>query len=168
MSCAVDVRVSEPPTLEQARNYLLNSLTHAPKTRKQLADMLDRRNVPPEIALVLLDRFEELKLIDDAEYAQAWVRYRHSARGLTRRMLRQELIRKGVGQLDIELALEQVDQEDELAVAYELATRKIAAMSGFDVATQERKLTSMLIRRGHPVSVAGKVAREVVARTLSQ
>ena len=83
-------------------------------------------------------------------------------------MLKQELMHKGVAQLDIEDALGQVDEDDERRVAFELAERKVKSMMRFDAATQERKLTGMLIRRGHSAATAHVVACEVVARTLVQ
>ncbi|MEI8080362.1 MAG: regulatory protein RecX, partial [Actinomycetes bacterium] len=156
----------DPPTREQAREYLLNSLNYAPRTRQQLDDLLAKRNTPPDIAKALLDRFEEVGLINDGEFAQAWVRYRHASKGLSRRALARELSLKGVSQADIEAALEQVDAQDERDAAFALAERKVRALARFDAAAQQRKLVAMLMRRGHAPGVASDVAREVVARTL--
>ncbi|MEI6621824.1 MAG: regulatory protein RecX [Actinomycetes bacterium] len=154
------------PTVEQAREYLLNSLNYAPRTRQQLDDLLAKRNVPPEMAAALLDRFEEVGLINDSEFAEAWVRDRHWSRGLSRRALARELALKGISQPDIEAALEQVDADDEREAARKLAERKVRVLSRFDSAAQEQKLMGMLMRRGHTPALAGEVAREVVARTL--
>src|SRR3954454_11602163 len=79
-----------------ARAVCLRALTGAPKTRKQLADLLARRGVPEEAAVAVLDRFGEGGVIDDAAFAQAWVNSRQAGRGLARRALRAELHAKGV------------------------------------------------------------------------
>ena len=103
-----------------ARAICLRALTGAPKTRKQLADLLARRDVPEEAAVAVLDRFTEVGLIDDAAFARAWVSSRQAGRGLARRALQAELRAKGV---DGEVAAEAaalVDDDDERAAARDL------------------------------------------------
>ena len=51
---------------EQARAICLRLLTGTPRTRRQLADALRKREIPDEVAEQVLDRFEEVGLIDDA------------------------------------------------------------------------------------------------------
>ncbi len=45
--------------------------------------------------LPILDRFEEVGLVDDAQYAEMIVRTRHAERGLSRRAISTELRRRG-------------------------------------------------------------------------
>ena len=61
---------------KRARNVLLFQLSRSMKTKWQLAQILEKREIPVEIAKPLLDRFEEVQLIDDAVFAAAYVRSR--------------------------------------------------------------------------------------------
>ncbi|MGH3973165.1 MAG: regulatory protein RecX, partial [Pseudonocardiaceae bacterium] len=79
-----------------ARGLVLRKLTAAPRTRAQLADDLAGRGVPDGVAHRVLDRFTEVGLVDDAAFAESWVRSRHLGRGLSRRALSHELRTKGV------------------------------------------------------------------------
>src|SRR5699024_1472943 len=79
-----------------ARAIALRKLGAAPQSRAQLAEAMASKNVPEEIAENVLDRFEDVNLIDDAAYAEMLVRTRHNERGLARRALAHELWRKGV------------------------------------------------------------------------
>ena len=79
-----------------ARKILLDQLTGRARTRSELATKLSARNVPDDIAGRLLDRFEEVGLVDDAAFAREWVEQRQSGRGLARRALAMELRRKGI------------------------------------------------------------------------
>ena len=72
---------------EVARTIVLRSLNQAPRTRKQLADLLDKRLVSADVSNEVLDRFVEVGLFNDREFAENWVRSRHAVRGLTRRVL---------------------------------------------------------------------------------
>ncbi|MEU2348622.1 regulatory protein RecX [Modestobacter sp. NPDC049651] len=132
------------------------------KTRKQLADLLAKKDVPEAAAAAVLDRFTEVGLIDDAAFAAAWVSSRQSGRGLSRRALAQELRAKGVdGELAQE-ALEQVDSQDEWDTARRLVARKMPSMARLDRVTAERRLVGMLARKGYGGGLAGWVVREAL------
>jgi regulatory protein len=145
-----------------ARAVCLRALTGSPKTRRQLADLLARRGVPEHAAEVVLDRFTEVGLIDDAAFAQAWVQSRQSGRGLARRALRSELRAKGVEADVAAEAVELVDDEDERAAACRLVERKLPSMRRLDRVTATRRLVGMLARKGYNGGVASAVVREAL------
>jgi regulatory protein len=145
-----------------ARAVCLRALTGAPKTRKQLADLLARRGVPDDAAGAVLDRLTDVGLIDDAAFARAWVDSRQAGRGLARRALRAELHAKGVdGEVAAE-AVATVDEEDERAAARNLVRRRLAGMSRLDRATATRRLVGMLVRKGYGGALAASVVREAL------
>ena len=88
-----------------------------------------RKDVPDSVAEKVLDRFTEVGLIDDAEFARMLVRTRHAERGLSRRAIAVELRRKGIDDELAGAALEEVDSDDEEAAARALVRRKLAATS---------------------------------------
>jgi SOS response regulatory protein OraA/RecX len=145
-----------------ARDICLRALTGAMKTRKQLADVLAKKDVPEAAATAVLDRLTEVGLIDDAAFAEAWVSSRQSGRGLAKRALAQELRAKGVDGELAEVALEQVDPQDEWDTARRLVARKLPSMSRLDRVTAERRLVGMLARKGYGGGLAGWVVREAL------
>ena len=145
-----------------ARTILLRKLTAAPATRAQLAALLARKGVPDDVAARVLDRYEEVGLVDDAVYAQLWVRSRQAGRGLSRRALRHELHAKGVSDEVVAAALEEVDGEDERAAAEALVRRKLSSLRGVDAAARTRRLMGMLARKGYSSGMAAAVVREVL------
>ena len=114
-----------------ARQICLRLLTVAPRTQAQLADALRRRGVPDDAAAAVLTRFAEVKLIDDAMFARAWVDSRHHGRGLASRALGAELRQRGVPQDDIQAALSQrrMNARD----AQRLGTHGSAAIARTDI-----------------------------------
>src|SRR5690606_41228674 len=95
--------------VERARAICLRLLTGTPRTRKQPADALRKRDIPDEAAEEVLSRFEEVGLINDGAFADAWVESRHHGRGLARRALARELRTKGVDPTLIDAAVSQLD-----------------------------------------------------------
>lgn len=150
---------------EVARTIVLRSLNQAPRTRRQLSDLLSKRLVPDDVAVAVLDRFVEVGLVNDLEFAQNWVRSRHKVRGLTRRVLRQELRQRGIDDGDIDIALEQITSDDEFRAAVDLTERKLRTMTRDDQSVQRRRLMGMLMRRGYGGSVATAAISEVLAGT---
>ncbi|SFE59876.1 regulatory protein RecX [Blastococcus tunisiensis] len=155
-----DEEMSDPESV--ARGICLRALTGAPKTRQQLADLLDQRGVPEDAAGAVLDRFTEVGLIDDAAFSRAWVTSRQAGRGLARRALSQELRAKGVDPDVAAEAVSAVDDEDERASARRLVERRATAMSRLDRATATRRLMGMLARKGYSGGMAAAVVREVL------
>ena len=119
--------------------------------------------MPDDLAERLLDRFEEVGLVDDAAYAEMLVRTRHQERGLARRALAHELRRKGVDPEVAEQALEQIDDDTELAAARELARRRARATRGLDPVKRRRRLAGMLARKGYSPGVTMRAVAEALA-----
>ena len=133
-----------------ARAICLRLLTAAPRTRAQLADALRRRGVPEDAAEAVLQRFQEVGLIDDEAFAEAWVSSRHAGRGLGRKALAAELRHRGVADETVREAVGRLDPEEELETARRLVARRLPATRGLPTATRTRRLAGMLARKGYP------------------
>jgi regulatory protein len=143
-----------------ARKILLDQLTGRARTRQELATKLAQRDVPDEVATRLLDRFEEVGLVDDAAFAREWVQQRQSGRGLARRALGQELRRKGIEDEVVRDTLDEVDPEAEEEAARHLVRQKLRSVGSLDRERATRRLVGMLARKGHASGVAYRVVRE--------
>ena len=77
-----DVAAREPEADHEAvaRKILLDQLTGQARSRSELRGKLAKKSVPDELAERLLDRFEEVGLVDDEAFARAWVQSRQPAR----------------------------------------------------------------------------------------
>jgi regulatory protein len=153
----------EPDPSSVARQILLRRLTAAPRTRAELAADLAARDVPADVAEQALDRFTEVGLIDDAAFADAWVRSRHSTRGLSSRALQRELRNKGVDDETVSAAVDAIDPESELETAAALVARRLPSSRGLDRAARTRRLVGMLARKGYDGGLAMRVVRDALA-----
>lgn len=108
----------------------------------------------------LLDRFEEVGLVDDEAFARAWVQSRQPGKGLARRALAQELRRKGVDDETAGTALDEIDPDDEVEAARGLVRRKLRTVGRLERDVALRRLTGMLARKGYPAGVCYRVVRE--------
>ena len=155
--------LSVEEAVELAREAVLRSLTAAPKSRAELARSLARKGFPEHVVDPVLDRFEEVGLVDDAEYAAMIVRTRHTERGQARRAISAELHRRGVEPETAAEALEQIDVDDERGAAAELARKHVARTRGLDRDKRLRRAVGSLSRKGHNPSVAFAAVKEALA-----
>ncbi|MGW7517129.1 recombination regulator RecX [Streptomyces sp. NPDC054796] len=147
---------------ERARAICLRLLTGTARTRQQLAEALSKREVPEDVAEEVLSRFEEVGLIDDAAFADAWVESRHHSRGLARRALARELRTKGVDSALVEEAIGQLDADQEAETARALVDRKLRSTRGLDREKRIRRLAGMLARKGYGEGLALRVVRQAL------
>ncbi|WP_371821572.1 regulatory protein RecX [Catellatospora sp. IY07-71] len=145
-----------------AREICLRQLAVRPRTRAELAAALAKRDVAAEVAETVLDRYDEVGIIDDAAFARAWVSSRHHGRGLASRALSQELRRKGVDQEVVTEALAELDDETQEQTAYELAVRKLRTTRGEPDAVF-RRVVGALARKGYPGGVAVRAVKAALA-----
>lgn len=145
-----------------ARTIALRRLTIRAHTRHELDKALQAKNVPQSVKEAVLDRMQEVGLVDDATFAVDWVASRQQRRHLSRRALKRELEVKGVERGDIDRALENVDRDAELASARKLVERKRAAMSALARDVQQRRLAGLLSRRGFDSAVITRVLSDAL------
>lgn len=145
-----------------ARAICLRMLTNRPCTRAELATELRKRRVPPWAVDTVLERLDDVGLVDDRSFAASWVERQVRTRGLGRRALAAELRRKGVADDAIGDAVATVTDDDERARAAELIARKLPSLRSLERDKQVNRLVGMLARKGYGAGVAFGVVREAL------
>lgn len=133
------------------------------KTEHQLRVLLEKREIPSEVAEPLLKRFVEAQLIDDAQYARSFVSSRLAAGGKSASMLRRELKQKGVAEDKIQDALSELDDGQEFEIALKLAISRASRMTNLELDKKRRRLLGVLMRRGFSSSVASRAMAMALA-----
>lgn len=143
-----------------ARDTCYRLLAARPRTRGELEAALTRKGIEADVAEEVLGKFVSAGLVDDADFAEVWVRSRHRNQGLGRRALKNELVRKGVDKETAEDAVEAVDDEAEESRARTLVGKRLSGLGHVDETTAIRRLVGMLARKGYPEGLAYRVVRE--------
>ena len=146
--------------ISQAKDICLRLLTMRPRTRAELHTALLKRGIETAVADQVLGRLNEVGLVDDAAFAEQWVRSRHTYQGMARRALAAELRRKGVDDPVAAEAVAAVDSESEESRARDLVRKRLRALTSADELTKIRRLVGMLARKGYPEGMAYRVVRE--------
>jgi regulatory protein len=159
--------VDEKDPHERARNICLTQLSFAARTRSELAKVLAKREIPVDVAEAVLDRFTELGLINDTEFAAAWARSRQRSKGLAARSISRELEGKGIADEDVDAAMAQLSEESEFETAVALVTKRLRTLSSLDHDVKVRRLVGLLARKGYSPGLSYRVVREVLDTQLA-
>lgn len=146
---------------ELAHTIALNALVTRAKSKGELLAHLKKRGVEDDVANAIIYRLQEAGLINDAEFAKAWTQSRHNAKKLSKRIIAGELRSRGVDQLSIDTALNEIDEEDEYRMAFSFAMKKYSTMSRLEAEVQIRRIQSLLQRKGFGFDLIGRVIREL-------
>ena len=145
---------------ERAWNYTLWLLGRQAYTTGQLRDKLRRKGATEETMTRVLGKLAELKLVDDALYAETFVRSRSRTKGAIR--LRQELFQKGVAEPLVDRAVGTLDEAAQLESAAQLAEKNRWRWKG-EPRERYSKAYAFLARRGF----TGDVVRGALERTFN-
>src|SRR6201991_157073 len=116
---------SELSREEQARSLCLRLLTARARTRAELAGQLAKRGYPDDVSDRVLDRLAQVGLIDDADFAEQWIRSRRVNAGKGKRALAANRRPKGVDNEVITGALSDIDADAERERAEQLVNDKL-------------------------------------------
>jgi regulatory protein len=145
---------------KKAKEVCFDLLAARPRTKEELRQALRRKGFTEETRETLLGKLDASGLIDDATFAEQWVRSRHAHQGLARSALVAELKRKGVdGEIAAQAAGE-IDRDSEEQRARELVRKRLRAMTNVDEQAATRRLLGTLARKGYPQGLAYTVVRE--------
>jgi regulatory protein len=152
---------SELSREEQARALCLRLLTAKARTRAELSGQLTKRGYPENLSERVLDRLAQVGLVDDADFAEQWVRSRRVNAGKGKRALAAELRNKGVDNEVITAALAGIDAGAERERAEQLVRDKLRRerLNDGDDVKVARRLVGMLARRGYSQTMAFDVVR---------
>jgi regulatory protein len=149
------VRLSEADRsldLEACREAALRLLERQRRTRSDLERRLRDKGYAGAAVAPVLDRLAEVGLVDDVEYARAFMAGRRARRAAGARRIEQELRARGVSAGDIEAARLRLDAEqggmDEATAARQVVAQADRRMRGLDPRVRRQRLYALLARRG--------------------
>ncbi len=142
----------------------LRLLTVRARTRAELETQLTKRGYPEDVSARVLDRLVEVGLLDDAAFAEEWVRSRRTNSGKGKRALAAELRTKGVDAELIASTLDSVDAGEWRVQAEQLVAGKLRRERLDDELKVTRRLVAMLARRGYSQGMAFDVVSTQLAQ----
>ncbi|MEO5987289.1 MAG: regulatory protein RecX [Candidatus Eisenbacteria bacterium] len=145
------------------REAALRLLERTRRTQSDLAMRLAEKSFAPETIAEVLERLVAVGLVDDTEYARAFLAGRWGRKPSGWRRLQQELRGRGVGDEAVTAARSIIEARegaiDEVAIAGKLVAQARRRYARLDPRKQQQRLYALLVRRGY----TGDVIRAALA-----
>jgi regulatory protein len=146
---------------EKAKAAALNLLSRRAYTRREILEKLTEREFDASGIQSALADLERLSLVDDRQFARRFAEERIRLRPCGRRLLAQDLKRRGVPVAIVDEVLEDsFEQLDSIDMAYNLLKSRIGRYRGLDRDKAISRMYGFLGRRGFE----GATAREAAMR----
>lgn len=155
------------------RSRALRLLDQRARSREELRERLLAAEFEPDVIDAVLDDLAGVGLINDESFAHEWVRQRHVRRGKSARALNMELKDKGVDAADRAVALEQITEESEEAIARKVAEKKARTLKKVPADRHERekflrRIVGTLARRGYSHSLTMRISIEALDARIAE
>jgi regulatory protein len=141
-----------PDDVEACREAALRLLERTRRTRSDLARRLKDRGYSSNTIESVLARLEGVGLVDDVEFARAWLAGRWGRRPSGWRRLEQELRSRGISTDDVAEARTRLEAEqgatDEVAAARKVVAQAERRLSDLEPRVRRQRLYALLARRG--------------------
>jgi regulatory protein len=164
---AVVERVATAEAEHRARQNAFRYISYRPRSAKEVTDHLVKKGFTRELAQKVTRHLQQLKYIDDTEFAHAFVRDRLKRRPSGYSMLRHLLIIKGISPATVEKVLkEYVSDDKQLEAALQLARKRLESKTGESRSArslkQQTRLFNYLLRRGFSAEIAQKTVHSLL------
>jgi regulatory protein len=145
--------------LHQVMDRALNFLSFRPRSRAEVRRYLQGKAVEPATIEVVMQRLDQLELLNDHDFASFWIENREQFSPRSAQALKNELRMKGVKRDIID---EMVSSEQDEDLAMQAARKKALSLvqqPTIDYATFYRRLGSFLQRRGFDYEVTSRTVK---------
>jgi regulatory protein len=146
---------------EVAYQKALLFIGHRPRSEAEVVKRLEKHGFEDEVIEAIMTRLRSQNLVGDLEFARLWVDNRSTFRPRGRRALSVELKQKGVSELDIQEALE--GMQDEEVLAYRVAMKHAPRLKELEWFQFRQRLGARLARRGFNYDAIQPVVERVWA-----
>ncbi|GGB57709.1 regulatory protein RecX [Lentibacillus populi] len=148
-------------SLHKSYTLAISFLSYRMRTKKETMDYLAKKEVDEVHITNIMDRLQKEKLVDDEQFADAFVKTRIQTSSKGPRLIQQELLEKGVSAAIASSAAEQYTYGMQYEKAYKLAEKKLTSGSKKSFRQKLQQLQASLMQKGFDHDVIKDVLTEI-------
>lgn len=153
--------------LSSATRIAIDFVSYRPRSSGEIKSKLTRKGFSLQVAKKVIDKLNDLKMVNDLEFAQMYVRDQLKRRPIGRALLRKYLQAKGIVPDHIDQVLrETLTDEDQTDAATRAARKHLRVSSNryskLSSPLQKKRLHDYLMKRGFSHEIAKEVVLSVI------
>jgi len=134
---------------KEAFNKALHYLTARPRTQQEIINYLTEKGYDTDAIDVAITRLKGYQFIDDEGYTHNFVKNRSQSQLKGKRLIQQELSKKGVDEEIIEVGLDNYSPEEELENALKIGKQYFLSKKNIPLNQIKQKLSTKLMGKGY-------------------
>ena len=146
----------------KAKSYAFDLLLSQNYSKRQMNDKLKRKGYSQHAIDATLERLEQLGYIKDEVYAHDWVDSHRRSRPRGKKLLKHELMNKGIDKTTVDRVLSEIDDAEEASLALGAAQKQAARYKSLPPDVAKRRLYSFLLRRGFDYETIQRTVEQVL------
>jgi len=150
---------------EKNYNRALRFLSYRPRSEKEISDYLKKKKVSEPVTKEIISKLKEHKFIDDEEFARIWISQRTKLKPRSLRVIKRELLQKGIEKEKIEELLSAGENEipSDFQLAFSLAQKRLKRYQGLSKQDFFEKMGRFLASKGFNYDVIKEVISKIGA-----
>jgi regulatory protein len=145
--------ITEEERKKEAKDVALKFLSFSRRTEKQVKEKLQKKGFEEKTIKATIDKLKKFDLINDLEFATSWVKDRLAFKPRGKRLLKQELWKKGIKKDIIEHVTEKLCQNEDKS-ALELVEKIKKRYKNLEPKVAKRRMYNLLLRRGFSYEIS--------------
>jgi len=143
-------QILESEVKKESKDAALKFLSYRMRSEKEVRDKLKKKEFANDLIDEVIKDLKRINLLDDSNFASAFVRDKISNKPQGKILLKQELWEKGIKEETIEKVLKEYfeDEDEELNLAKNLLEKRKKRYENLDKNIAKRRMMSFLLRRG--------------------
>lgn len=148
--------------ITRAKNDATKCLKAERLSKEQLIAALKQKGFGEEAIETVLTELEQHGRIRDEKFAHAWVKKRQRSKPRSRKMMRRELLEKGIDETTVDRTLESINDTQEEQLALRAAQKQVKRYKSLEHQVAKRRLYAFLLRRGFGYETIQKIVKSVL------
>ena len=146
----------------RAKKFALNLLSDEIYSKTQMSRYLKKEGFRDETVETIVTELIQSGHIRDRKFAEKWVQRRLKSNPRGRKLLKMELIEKGVDRKTAEQVVNEVNANDEESLALQIAEKQRKKYKHLSNQAAHRRLHGYLARRGYDSDLIMKIIQQVL------
>ncbi|MFD1040072.1 recombination regulator RecX [Virgibacillus byunsanensis] len=148
-------------TLHKSYTLAINYLSYRMRTKKEIYDYLTKKEVDEEHITKIMDKLHAENLIDDTQFAEAFVETRIHTSNKGPRLVKKELMEKGVTAQIADQAVEKYSFDLQFEKAQKWTSKKLQQQSKHSYKQLLQSLQATLMQKGFSQDVIKEVLADM-------
>ena len=157
-------KLIEADGVTKTKDLIIDLLRNQTFSKQQIIDLLGRKGYSETTIDTTLAELEQLGFIKGESYARSWVDRRRRSKPRGKKVLKRELVSKGIDKTTADNVLDAIDDTDEAGIALQVARKQAVRYRSLLPHVAKRRMHDFLLRRGFDYDTIQRVVDKVLKR----